>query len=215
MQKGRLICLEGIEGTGKTTQASFISTYLKEKGYPVLETREPGGTPLAESIRQLILKPPSNDETITAKTELLLMFAARMQHIQHVIQPALDKGYWVVCDRFVEASYAYQGGGRGIPLELIDYLQKSIQATLVIDRVILFNTPVSQALKQMSKRYHTNHHTHDRIEAENQTFFTRAHATYLMRAKQFPELYRIIDAHQSIIQVQSQIISLLHELMEA
>ena len=213
MQQGRLICLEGIEGTGKTTQANFISTYLKERGYAVIDTREPGGTPLAEGIRHLILNPPSHHEAITAKTELLLLFAARMQHIYHVIQPALAKGCWVICDRFIEASYAYQGGGRGINHNLIDYLQKEIQDTLIIDRVILFDTSVSHALKRLSKRYHDNKNTHDRIEAENQAFFTRVREAYLMRAKQHPDRYRTIDANQSITQVQSRIVPILQELM--
>jgi dTMP kinase len=209
MQKGRLICLEGIEGTGKTTQLNFISAYLKERGLSVVETREPGGTPLAEGIRQLTLNPPSDSEIVTAKTELLLMFAARMQHIYHVIEPALRQGNWVICDRFTEASYAYQGGGRGIKQTFIDYLKNEIQGTVQIDRVILFDTPITHALKQVDKRGYA----HDRIESENQSFFSRVRDAYLMRAKQYPKLYRIIEANHPITHVQSQIVPILNELI--
>lgn len=209
MTSGRFICLEGIEGTGKTTQTQFISHYLKQANQKAITTREPGGTPLAEAIRQLILHPPSPAESLMKETELLLLFAARAQHIAHVIQPALQAGYWVICDRFTEASYAYQGGGRGISNDFIHYLQHNLQKNITVDRVFLLDMPVNQAFKQATQR----NQQADRIEAENQTFFSRVRQAYLDRAAQCPELYRIIDATVTLEAVQMQIAHYLDELL--
>jgi dTMP kinase len=212
MNLGRFICLEGIEGAGKTTQAQFIDQYLQAQGYKTLLTREPGGTPLAENIRQLILTPIQN-ESLTAETELLLLFAARAQHITQTLKPALKKRQWVICDRFTEATYAYQGGGRGLPHVLIEQLQRFIQKDLKIDRVLLFDLTVETAFKRMRNRKHCTQKVYDRIESETYHFFTRVREAYLMRAKQFPSLYRVIDADKPLTTVQQQVTVVLQELL--
>lgn len=214
MPLGRFICLEGIEGVGKTTQIDFIAHYVKKVLHqPVFTTREPGGTPLAESIRRLILEAPSYQEGIASETELLLLFAARRQHILQVIQPALSVGDWVVCDRFTEASYAYQGGGRGISVDFIHALESYIHQDLRIDRVILLDLPVSVALDRLRERNHYHHQSLDRIERESPEFFERVRYSYLQRAAAFPDCYRIINANCSLEQVQFQIMTVLDELL--
>ncbi|MDQ8040211.1 MAG: dTMP kinase [Rickettsiella sp.] len=205
---GRFITLEGIEGVGKSTQLNFVADYLKQKNRNVTITREPGGTPIAEAIRKLVLNSSFHDEKLTAEAELLLFFAARAQHIKNVIKPALQRGDWVVCDRFTEASYAYQGGGRGIDLEFITDLQKWIQKDLKIDCILLLDAPVETALDR------THHRTQfDRIELETCDFFKRARATYLTRAKHAPAIYHIIDASLPLKAVQSQIKHVLDKLI--
>ncbi|MES2997799.1 MAG: dTMP kinase [Pseudomonadota bacterium] len=206
---GRFITLEGIEGVGKSTQLVFVSDYLKEKNISVTITREPGGTLISEAIRKLVLAPSSTKEKISAETELLLFFAARAQHIHTVIKPALRRGDWVVCDRFTEASYAYQGGGRGIDVAFIRDLQKWIQKDLTIDCVLLLDAPVAIALGRTRRRNQL-----DRIESETQDFFNRARATYLERAKQMDNTYPIIDASLSVDEVQSQIKQVLDKLVQ-
>jgi len=205
---GCFITLEGIEGVGKSTQLAFISDYLKQKNIPVTITREPGGTPISEAIRQLLLAPALTQEKISAETELLLFFAARAQHIDTVIRPALRRGDWVICDRFTEASYAYQGGGRGIDVAFIRDLQQWIQKDLTVDCVLLLDAPVELALGRTRCR-----HQPDRIEAETQAFFNRARATYLARAKQKANRYHIIDASLSVPEVTSQIQHVLERLI--
>lgn len=207
---GRLICLEGIEAAGKTTQINFIAHYLKEAHKTVITTREPGGTPLAERIRQLILSPQMHGEVLTAEAECLLMFAARAQHITYTIQPALSLGHWVVCDRFIEASFAYQEGGRGLSHGFIETLQEAILKNLPIDRVLLFDLPVTAALERIHQR--PSDIDCDRIESEALSFFERVRATYLTRAQQYPERYRIIDANVSLNKVQQQVMQVLDEL---
>ncbi|WP_269471430.1 dTMP kinase [Candidatus Rickettsiella viridis] len=200
--------LEGIEGVGKSTQLKFISDYLKQKNIPLTVTREPGGTPLAEAIRELVLTFDSSKETVTPETELLLFFAARAQHIHTVIEPALARGDWVICDRFIETSYAYQGGGRGIDLAFIQDLQKWVQKDLKVDCVLLLDAPVDLALKRTLRRKKI-----DRIESETADFFNRARDTYLARAKQAQNNYHIIDASLSLKEVQKQIQSILDRLL--
>ncbi|BBB15246.1 thymidylate kinase [Candidatus Rickettsiella viridis] len=204
----RFITLEGIEGVGKSTQLKFISDYLKQKNIPLTVTREPGGTPLAEAIRELVLTFDSSKETVTPETELLLFFAARAQHIHTVIEPALARGDWVICDRFIETSYAYQGGGRGIDLAFIQDLQKWVQKDLKVDCVLLLDAPVDLALKRTLRRKKI-----DRIESETADFFNRARDTYLARAKQAQNNYHIIDASLSLKEVQKQIQSILDRLL--
>ncbi len=206
---GCFITLEGIEGVGKSTQLAFVSDYLKAKNISVTITREPGGTLISEAIRKLVLAPSSAKEKISAETELLLFFAARAQHIHTVIKPALRRGDWVVCDRFTEASYAYQGGGRGIDLAFIRDLQKWIQKDLTIDCVLLLDAPVAIALGRTRRRNQL-----DRIESETQDFFNRARATYLERAKQMDNTYHIIDASLAVDEVQSQIKHVLDKLVQ-
>ncbi len=173
-------------------------------------TREPGGTDIAEAIRELVLTRSFPNETLTRDAELLLFFAARAQHIDKVIKPALQRGDWVVCDRFTETSYAYQGGGRGIDLAFIADLQKWIQKDLQIDCVLLLDTPVEIALQRMQQRK-----KEDRIEAEKQDFFKRARSTYLERAKHMPNIYHIIDASLTLEAVQVQIKQVLDKLVQS
>lgn len=235
MHIGRLICLEGIEGSGKTTHAEFILRYLQSINQTAISTREPGGTPIAEAIRGLLLQNQNSardqdqttnsgarqhfaegvQEALTPEAELLLMFAARSQHITHRIRPALQAGHWVICDRFTEASYAYQGGGRKLTGAFIHCLETYVQHDLKINRVILLDIPVSLALSRIHTRRMKIPQYYDRIEAETEVFFTRVRAAYLSRAKQYPELYCIIDANAPLEQVQQQITQVLQELLIA
>ena len=206
----RFISLEGIEGVGKSTQAKFVADYLRQAGVALTVTREPGGTPVAEAIRELVLQSDFSPETIIPETELLLFFAARAQHIHYVIKPALQRGDWVLCDRFTEASYAYQGGGRGIDCAFIRSLQLWVQQDLKVDAVLLLDAPVDIALRRTHHRK-----TVDRIEAEKQDFFTRARASYLERAKQLSDCYQVIDASRSLKDVQKQIKQVLDQLLSS
>ncbi|MFZ0219537.1 MAG: dTMP kinase [Candidatus Aquirickettsiella sp.] len=206
--QARFISLEGIEGVGKSTQLKFITDYLQQADISLTVTREPGGTQVAEAIRTLVLQSDFAPETIIPETELLLFFAARAQHIHYVIKPALQRGDWVLCDRFTETSYAYQGGGRGIDLAFIRSLQLWVQQDLKVDAVLLLDAPVDIALRRTHRRK-----TADRIESEKQDFFTRARACYLERAKHMPDCYHIIDASRSLKDVQKQIKKVLDQLL--
>jgi dTMP kinase len=206
--QARFISLEGIEGVGKSTQLKFIAGYLQQAGISLTVTREPGGTEVAEAIRALVLQSDFAPETIIPETELLLFFAARAQHIHYVIKPALQRGDWVLCDRFTETSYAYQGGGRGIDLAFIRSLQLWVQQDLKVDAVLLLDAPVDIALRRTHHRK-----TVDRIEAEKHDFFSRARASYLERAKQMPDCYHVIDASRSVKDVQKQIKQVLDHLL--
>ncbi len=207
---GRFITLEGIEGVGKSTQLAFVRDYLKQKNKVVTVTREPGGSLIAEAIRKLVLAPSLMEEKMRAETELLLFFAARAQHIHCVIKPALQRGHWVVCDRFTETSYAYQGGGRGVEVDFIRDLQKWIQKDLQSDCILLLDAPVEIALGRTRCR-----DQQDRIESETQDFFNRARTVYLARAKQMVGTYHFIDATRSIGEVQSQIRHVLDGLIQS
>ncbi len=200
------ITLEGIEGVGKSTQLSFIRNYLLKSKQPLVVTREPGGTPMAEELRKVLLQ--KNKEPVTQEAELLLLFAGRAQHIAQVIRPALAAGKWVICDRFTDATYAYQGGGRGMSLEQIAMLEKWVQQDLHPDLVLLLDAPVKTALKRIKRR-----RMKDRIEMEQESFFQRVRDGYLARAEQFPNRYKIIDARQPCLKVQKQIKSILDELL--
>lgn len=195
---GRFITLEGIEGVGKSTHSVFIKDYLLQRNIEVIATREPGGTEVAEAIRKVLLN--HYTEALTHQTELLLLFASRAQNVTHLIKPTLAAGKWVLCDRFTDASYAYQGYGRGVPLEEIAGLEKWVQGDLRPDLVLLFDAPVKVALRRAKGRGKL-----DRFEAENSQFFERVRNGYLTRAKQFPERYKIIDASVSLHKVREQI----------
>jgi dTMP kinase len=184
--KGKFITLEGGEASGKSTNIQFISKWLAARQIPHVLTHEPGGTPFAESIRQLLLM--KQPEPIASDAELLLMFASRAQHIAQVIKPALDSGKWVICSRFTDSSYAYQGGGRGLPMEKIAQLEHLVQGDLQPDLTILLDLPVEIALERARHRGEL-----DRIEAEDVAFFERVRAVYLARAKAFPERFRVIE----------------------
>jgi dTMP kinase len=205
MSKGRFITLEGIEGVGKTTNLAFIQQQLLARGHEVVRTREPGGTPLAESIRELLLAP--RDENVAELTELLLMFAARAQHIEQCIRPALQRGAWVLCDRFTDATYAYQGGGRGLDQSRIAQLETLVQGTLRPDLTILLDLPAWQGMARARARS-----TPDRFEAEAEAFFERVRECYLQRAAAEPERFAVIDASPALDQVQARIASALDSL---
>lgn len=202
------ITLEGIEGVGKTTCVSFIQEYLTQQGIQFVSSREPGGTEIAESTRQVLLK--HYDETMTTDTELLLLFACRAQNIATKIIPALEAGIWVISDRFTDASYAYQGGGRDYDTGRIAVLEDWVQGDLRPDRIILLDAPVDIALERVHKRGDL-----DRIESEEKCFFTKVRDCYLQRAEQYPERYRLVDATQSIEAVQQSIKNVLDELIES
>lgn len=204
---GLFITLEGPEGAGKSTNRDFIASRLRERGVEVLLTREPGGTPLAERIRELLLAP--SDESMAVDTELLLMFAARAQHLDRVIRPALKAGQVVLCDRFTDATYAYQGGGRGVSMARIAELERFVQGSLRPDLTLVFDLPVEVGLQRAAARGRL-----DRFEQEDRSFFDAVRQTYLERAAQAPERYRVIDAAKPLADVQSYLDALLPELLE-
>jgi len=184
---GRFVTFEGIEGAGKSTQIRALAERLQRDGEPVFVTREPGGTAIGERIRDLFLDPSLGD--MAAETELLLIFAARAEHLQRVIYPALAAGSWVLCDRFTDASFAYQGAGRQLGLERVAALEQWLQHQFRPDLVLVFDLPVATGLARARQRS-----GHDRIERETEEFFQRARAAYLQRAKADPARYRVIDA---------------------
>ncbi|MBN8736729.1 MAG: dTMP kinase [Xanthomonadales bacterium] len=186
---GRLITLEGGEGAGKSTLLAGLRGHFDRIGLDVLYTREPGGTPVGEAIRALVLDPAHRG--IAAETELLLMFAARAQLVCDVLRPALDAGRWVLCDRFTDASYAYQGGGRGIDSARIAELERIATAGLLPDLTLLLDLPVAHGRARASRRGDA-----DRIESERDDFFERIRAAYLARARAEPRRFRVIDASQ-------------------
>lgn len=201
--KNIFLTIEGIEGVGKSTAVKFLENLLKNKKINFIVTREPGGTPVSEKIREILLT-PNEKEKIQLDTELLLMFAARAQHIAQVIKPALLQNKWVVSDRFVDASYAYQGGGRGIPLSQIKMLDDWIVDGVKPNVTILLDAPAEIGLARAKNRG-----AHDRIEQEKVDFFQRVRAGYLDRAKQDPERFRIVDAAQSLEKVQTELTKII------
>lgn len=204
---GLFITLEGPEGAGKSTNRDYLAERLESAGCEVLLTREPGGTPLAERIRELLLEPSA--EPMAADTELLLVFAARAQHLAQVIRPALAAGKVVLCDRFTDATYAYQGGGRGLSLERIALLENFVQGSLRPDLTLVFDLPVEVGLARAAARGRL-----DRFEQEAQGFFEAVRQTYLARARLAPQRYRLLDAAQPLDAVQAQLDRLLPELLE-
>lgn len=201
-KRGVFITLEGTEGAGKSSNLSFIDDFLRSRNIDLIVTREPGGSPLAEEIRSLLLTPRS--EKICENTELLLIFAARAQHLQQLIEPSLRSGQWVLSDRFTDASFAYQGGGRQMNMDTISQLERMVQGDLRPDLVILLDVPVEVGMQRILKRGAT-----DRFEQENIAFFRRVRDSYLQRAKSMPDSYVIIDATQSLPKVQEDIASAL------
>ncbi|VXC38680.1 thymidylate kinase [Pseudomonas sp. 8AS] len=204
---GLFITLEGPEGAGKSTNREYLAERLREQGIEVLLTREPGGTPLAERIRELLLTP--SDEQMAADTELLLVFAARAQHLAEVIRPALARGCVVLCDRFTDATYAYQGGGRGLSVARIATLENFVQGELRPDLTLVFDLPIEVGLSRAAARGRL-----DRFEQEGRSFFDAVRHTYLQRAKAAPARYRVLDAAQSLAGVQQSIDRLLPEILE-
>lgn len=195
---GKFLTLEGIEGVGKSTNMSFISAFLQDKGIDHVLTREPGGTKLAEEIRGLLLNKKA--EKISDTTELLMMFAARSQHLENFILPNLKAGTWVLCDRFTDSSFAYQGGGRRIEMAFLESLETIVQGDLRPDIVFLLDAPIETGLQRVLERGDK-----DRFEEETIEFFARVRKVYLQRAKQFPERFRVIDSSADIASVQEKI----------
>lgn len=198
MNKGRFITLEGGEGVGKSSNMAFIVDLLTEAGVDFIQTREPGGTPLAEEIRQLLLTP--RDEHMDELSELLLVFAARAQHLARTIRPALAAGTWVLCDRFTDATVAYQGAGRGLSLSTIAQLRALVHRDLQPDMTLLLDAPVEIGMSRASERGEL-----DRFEQEQMSFFERVRQGYIDQAQADPDRYRIIDASQSLSDVQADI----------
>lgn len=207
MKQGMLITLEGPEGAGKTTNRTFLAQHLEQAGFELVLTREPGGTGLAEKIRELLLQ--QHDESMATDTELLLMFAARAQHLQQLIKPALAAGKLVLCDRFTDATYAYQGGGRGVDEQRIALLEQFVQRDLRPDLTLLFDLPVEEGMARARQRGRL-----DRFESEQQQFFQTVRDNYLQRAAKNPQRFRVIDASLPLAQVQQQLLPIVEQIME-
>jgi len=206
MSRGLFITLEGIEGAGKSTVARWIRDWLAARGLRATLTREPGGTALAERVRQIALE--RGQERLTAVTETLLMFAARGIHLENLIRPALERGEWVVCDRFTDATRAYQGGGRGVDPQLIESLASQVQGGLEPDCTLLLDLPVPVGLERARSRAGAV----DRFEAEAQAFFERVRAAYLALARREPRRLHVIDAAAPLEAVETQVAGVLEQL---
>lgn len=207
MARGSFITLEGSEGVGKSTNLAFIQQWLEEQGHQPIMTREPGGTPMAEEIRELLLK--QRDEAVSQKAELLMMFAARAQHLDEKILPALARGGCVVSDRFTDATYAYQGYARGLNPDWIAQLEQLVQEKVRPDLTILLDLPTEVARQRMTKRGTT-----DRFEQEQSEFFDRVRQGYLIRAAAEPERFAVIDAGQTLDKVQLDIAEVLRQFFQ-
>lgn len=205
--KGLFITIEGGEGVGKSTNIALLETFLTERGVEIISTREPGGTQLGEDIRSLLLQ--TRPAPISPMAELLLIFAARAQHIRDVIEPALDQGKWVLCDRFTDATYAYQCGGRGIPTEVVSSLERLVQNDLRPDYTILLDVPVAVGMSRAHNRG-----TLDRFEQESPEFFERVRESYLEMAKANTDRYHILDAGCPLEHVQSALLDYASTLLD-
>jgi dTMP kinase len=203
----RFLTIEGIEGVGKTTQVARLSAALQDRGIAHVVTREPGGTPLAERIRDIVLN--ARGETLPPVGELLLMFAARSVHLANHVEPQLAAGRWVICDRFTDATYAYQGGGRRLNIDTIRQLETMVQGARRPDLTLLLDAPVGQALQRARQR--NPDAVADRFESERGEFFDRVREVYLARAAGEPKRIAVIDASQSADQVAARILALLRE----
>jgi dTMP kinase len=204
--KGVFITVEGSEGAGKSTNLEFIQQQLQSANKNVIMTREPGGTELGEAIRELLLG--HKHDNMSDDCELLLMFAARAQHLERVIKPALEKGTWVLCDRFTDATYAYQGRGRGIPAERIEALENWTQGELRPDLTLFLDLPVAVGMKRAGDRS-----APDRFEKQQLDFFERVRACYLERANSDPARYRVINAEQTLEGVQQDISDIITQFV--
>lgn len=206
VSRGLFITVEGGEGVGKSTNIGFLKSVLQEQGFEVIITREPGGTPLAEEIREVLIK--NRDEKVVSETELLLMFAARAQHLNQKILPALNKGQCVISDRFTDATYAYQSGGRGVPSEKVALLENFVQGDIRPDMTFLLDAPIEIGMSRAQKRGAL-----DRFEEEEVSFFNRVRDNYRERASQEPDRFKVIDASQSLDAVQADLkVTLMEKL---
>ncbi|WP_019451978.1 dTMP kinase [Cupriavidus sp. BIS7] len=199
--RGKFITFEGIDGAGKSTHIEWVAERLRARAN-VVTTREPGGTPLGEDLRQLLLH-----RTMHLETEALLMFAARREHIAEVIEPALSRGDWVISDRFTDATFAYQGGGRGLALEKLGALEQWVQGGLQPDLTLLFDVPLETASARLASAREP-----DKFEAESRAFFERTRAEYLRRAAEAPDRFRVIDATRSIDEIRVTLEKILASL---
>ncbi|HUW49815.1 MAG TPA: dTMP kinase [Sulfuricella sp.] len=191
----KFISLEGIDGAGKSTHLNWLAEHLRHRGLNVLVTREPGGTPLGEALREMLLH-----QAMHLETEALLMFAARREHLDKVIVPALQEGTWVISDRFTDASFAYQGGGRGLDEAKLKTLEAWVQQDLQPDLTLLFDVSVEVSQQRLSQNISL-----DRFEQEKQDFFQRVRDAYLKRARQFPERIRVIDSGRTLSEIQADL----------
>jgi dTMP kinase len=198
-ERGRFITFEGIDGAGKSTQIQVVADVLRARGIDVVLTREPGGTPLAEALRTLVLNEPMD-----ASTETLLLFAARSDHLERVLRPALAAGRWVLCDRFTDATYAYQAGGRGVPAERIATLEQWVHPDLQPDLTLLFDVPPGIAAQRLSQA-----RAADRFESEQFGFFDAVRRLYLERAASFPERFFVVDGTASPEDIRGQLANLM------
>lgn len=202
--RGKFITMEGGEGAGKSTMMDRVARWLEDSGHSVVRTREPGGTVLAEKLREVLLD--RQNSTLSGQSELLLLFAARSQHLDELIRPSLQRGEWVLCDRFTDATWAYQGGGRGLPLEDIETLETLVHGDLQPDLTVLLDLPVEQGMERAGKRSLA-----DRFEQESMAFFQRVRAAYLERAARSPERFVVIDASGDQANVWLQIAGALND----
>ena len=205
-RSGRFITLEGIDGAGKSTHAAWVTEHIRAQGHSVVATREPGGTPLGEELRRLLLS-----EAMTRDTEALLMFAARREHLDLVIRPALERGDWVVCDRFTDATYAYQGGGHGMPKERIRALEEWTHADCQPDLTLLFDVPAAVSRSRLDSAEQAGREL-DKFEREATPFFSRVRNAYLERASELPQRIRVIDSTRPIEVVRAEVIVYLQTL---
>jgi dTMP kinase len=203
--RGKFITLEGVDGAGKSTHTEWLADTLRRHGLQVVATREPGGTPLGERLRELVLH-----ESMGLDTETLLMFAARCEHVRQVIEPALARGEWVVCDRFTDASYAYQGGGRELGAGRVAVLEQWAHAGLQPDRTWLFDVPLEVARARLADA-----RSPDRFESEGAAFFQRTRDAYLARARDYPGRIRIVDGSRDIPAIRAQLESEIQALVDA
>lgn len=202
MARGKFITFEGVDGAGKSTHIAAFADALRARGLQVVTTREPGGTPLGEKLRELLLH-----ETMHLETEALLMFASRREHIAQVIAPALQRGDWVISDRFTDASFAYQGGGRQLSPAKLEALEQWVHADLQPDLTLLFDVPLAVARERLNRSRDP-----DKFEREQDAFFTRVRDAYLQRAARFPQRMRVIDSTRPLAEVSSELAALVATL---
>jgi len=208
---GKFITLEGTEGAGKSTNLRYIQAALEKAGIEVVITREPGGTPIAEQIRGILLDNANTD--MTADTELLLMFAAPNQHLQEKILPAIQAGKWVISDRFTDATYAYQGTARGIAQSRIAEIEQWVQQGFQPHMTVIFDLPIEEGMKRVAARAASGEQQTDRFEQEKVDFFEKVRSAYLQRAAQAPERYAVLDAADALEAVQAQLDTILKPLL--
>lgn len=201
--QAKFITLDGIDGSGKSTHLATIKNWFEQQQLPVLFTREPGGTAIGEALREILLNPATQ---ASLRTETLLMFAARQQHLEEVIRPALQQGISVVSDRFTDATFAYQGGGRGVPFADIETLENWVQGSLRPDLTIILDVPLEVSMERINRSREK-----DRFEQEQADFFIRVRAAYLQRAQAAPQHYAIIDSNRELTEVQAEIETILQQ----